>query len=69
MISEAGAGKTHECREIAKHLWDAGEPAFFVELAALGAGDLRSLPDEDEETRLDAWLLSQSDVATFFLDC
>ena len=68
MISEAGAGKTYECREQAQQLWDSGEPAFFVELASLGDGDLRSLLDHDEEERLDAWLSSQSDVATFFLD-
>ena len=68
MISEAGAGKTYECREQAQRLWDAGEPAFFVELAGLAAEDLRSLLDHDEEARLDAWLSSQSDVATFFLD-
>ena len=68
MISEAGAGKTYECRGQAQHLYDAGEPAFFVELAALAARDLRSLLDDDEEARLDAWLSSQSDVATFFLD-
>ena len=68
MISEAGAGKTYECREQAQRLWDAGEPAFFVELTGLAAGDLRSLLDHDEEERLDAWLSSQSDVATFFLD-
>ena len=68
MISEAGAGKTYECREQAQRLWDAGEPAFFVELAGLAAGDLRSLLDDDEEARLDAWLSSQSDIATFFLD-
>ena len=68
MISEAGAGKTYECREQAQRLWDAGEPAFFVELAALAAGDLRSLLDDEEEARLDTWLSSQSDVATFFLD-
>ncbi len=68
MISEAGAGKTYECRKQAQQLWDAGEPAFFVELASLGAGDIRSLLDHDEEERLDAWLSSQSDVATFFLD-
>ena len=68
MISEAGAGKTYECREQAKRLGDAGEPAFFVELAGLAAGGLRSLLDHDEEARLDAWLSSQSDVATFFLD-
>ena len=68
MISEAGAGKTYECRGQAQRLYDAGEPAFFVELAALAARDLRSLLDDDEEARLDAWLSSQSDVATFFLD-
>ena len=32
MISEAGTGKTYECRAQAKRLWDAGEPAFYVEL-------------------------------------
>ena len=68
MISEAGAGKTYECRKQAQRLWDAGEPAFFVELARLANEDLRSLLDLDEEARLDAWLTSQSDVGTLFLD-
>ena len=68
IILEAGAGKTYECREQAQRLWDAEEPAFFVELAGLGAGYLRSLLDHDEEARLDAWLSCQSDVAAFFLD-
>ena len=68
VISEAGAGKTYECREQVRRLRDAGEPAFFVELTGLGQGDLRSLLDEEEEGRLDAWLSSQSDVAIFFLD-
>lgn len=30
--------------------------------------DLRSLLDADEEVRLDRWLASQSEMATFFLD-
>ena len=68
MNSEAGAGKTYECREQAQRLWDAGEPAFFVELSGLPTGGLRSLLYLDEVARLDAWLSSQSDVATFFLD-
>jgi len=68
MISEAGAGKTYECRKQAEYLWDAGEPAFFVELATLASTDLRNMLDDKEEARLDAWLSSQSDVATFFLD-
>ena len=68
MIAEAGAGKTFECREQAKRLRDAGEAAFFVELTGLGTGDLRSLLGDDEEARLESWISSQSDVATFFLD-
>ena len=68
MISEAGAGKTYECRERAQRLWDAGEPAFFVELTGLAKRGLRSLLGRDEEARFDAWLSSQSDIATFFLD-
>lgn len=68
IISEAGAGKTYECRTQAKRLWSAGEPSFFVELAALATEELRCLLDADEEARLDAWLTSQSEVVTFFLD-
>jgi len=68
IISEAGAGKTFECRKQAQRLWDVGEPAFFVELAELASTDLRSILDVEEEARLDSWLSSQSDIATFFLD-
>jgi len=68
IISEAGAGKTYECRTQCQRLWDAGEAAFVLELATLATSDLRSMLDHDEELRLDAWLASQSDVATFFLD-
>ena len=68
MISEAGAGKTYECSTKAEHLWNAGEPAYFVELAALAKEDLRGQMNTEEEARLDAWLSSKSDVATFFLD-
>lgn len=68
IISEAGAGKTYECRKQSERLWAAGEPAFFVELAALATEEFRSLVDADEEARLDAWLASQTEMATFFLD-
>ena len=40
MISEAGAGKTHECGVQRQVLWDAGEPAFFVELSGLASDGL-----------------------------
>ncbi|WP_321845898.1 NACHT domain-containing protein [Paraburkholderia bannensis] len=68
LISEAGAGKTFECRTQAQRLSAAGEPAFFVELAGLATEELRAQLDDEEEARLDAWISSQSDVATFFLD-
>src|SRR5258706_902475 len=68
IISEAGAGKTHECRKQQKTLWDMGEPAFYVELANLAHHNLRDLLSHEEEARFDAWHTAQSDVATFFLD-
>lgn len=68
IISEAGAGKTHECRARKKILWAAGEPAFYVELADLASSNLTDLLVPEEKQRFDAWLVSQSDVATFFLD-
>ena len=68
IVSEAGAGKTYECCCRARRLWASGEPAFFIELAALEKRGLRDLLDDEEEARLYAWLASQSDVATFFLD-
>lgn len=68
IVSEAGGGKTHECRAQQKMLWDAGQPAFFLELATLAQSDVRSMLDDEEENRFDQWLVSQADVATFFLD-
>ncbi|MEJ2481501.1 MAG: hypothetical protein P8Y78_15390, partial [Acidihalobacter sp.] len=41
LLDEAGAGKTYECLQQAQRLWDTGEPAFFIELAALASTDLR----------------------------
>lgn len=68
IISEAGAGKTYECRTQQKTLWDQGEPAFYLDLAQLAANNLVDLLSAEEEARLEAWLAAQSDVATFFLD-
>jgi hypothetical protein len=68
IISEAGTGKTYECRAQQARLWDDGEPAFYLDLAQLGRDGLRKLLGKEEEARLDAWLTAQSDIATFFLD-
>ncbi len=68
IVSEAGAGKTFECRGQQEALWFKGEPAFFLELAALSREDVKNLLSADEETRFNAWLRAQSETATFFLD-
>lgn len=68
IISEAGAGKTYECRSQQQALWGQGEPAFYLDLAQLANSNLRDLLSVDEEARLEAWLAAQSEVATFFLD-
>ena len=68
IVSEAGAGKTHECRAEHAERWEAGEPAFFFELAELSRNKPDDLLDAEEQERFDAWRTSQSDIATFFLD-
>lgn len=68
IVSEAGVGKTYECQEQQKRLWANGEPAFFLDLATLALSTVREMLGSEEEQRFDAWLRSQSEVATFFLD-
>ncbi len=68
IVSEAGTGKTHECRAEQAEQWAAGEPIFYFDLAELCRTNLRDLLKTEEEERFDAWLASQSDIATIFLD-
>lgn len=68
IVSEAGAGKTYECRAQQQALWESGQPAFYLELSQLAANNLSDLLSREEEERLDAWLAAQSVIATFFLD-
>lgn len=68
IVSEAGAGKTHECQAQQRAKWQAGEAAFYLELAVLAQSSVRDILGPDEEARFDAWHTSQSEVATFFLD-
>lgn len=68
LISEAGAGKTRECQAQRDRLLAAGEAAFFFDLGTLATVPLRDTLDPEEEGRFGAWLASQSDTATFFLD-
>lgn len=68
IVSEAGAGKTHECRAEQAALWKAGDAAFYFDLSELSRNNLRDLLLYKEEERFNAWLTSQSDIATIFLD-
>jgi hypothetical protein len=68
IVSEAGVGKTFECQACRDRLWANGEPAFLLELATLADVEVREMLIADELSRYDAWLASQSDTATFFLD-
>jgi hypothetical protein len=68
IVSEAGAGKTYECQAQQVRLWKAGEPAFFLDLATLAGSSVRDMFSQEEVERFEAWLRSQSEVATFFLD-
>jgi hypothetical protein len=68
IVSEAGVGKTFECRACRDRLWACGEPVFVLELTTLADVDVRDMLDGEEQARLDAWLRAQSETATFFLD-
>jgi hypothetical protein len=68
IVSEAGAGKTYECQAQQDRLWKAGEPAFFLDLGTLAGSPVREMLSQEEAERFEAWLRSQSEVATFFLD-
>ncbi|NTI06753.1 ATP-binding protein [Agrobacterium rhizogenes] len=68
ILSEAGSGKTYECQAQQALLWEAGEAAFFIDLATLARQLLRDTLSPQEEHRFDEWRHSQSSIATFFLD-
>ena len=68
IVSEAGSGKTYECQQEQQRLWALDEAAFYLELAQLAQGNLRTQLSSEEENRFDRWLASQSGTATFFLD-
>ena len=68
IVSEAGVGKTFECRACRDRLWASGEPAFVLELVTLADVNVHDMLDGAEQARLDAWQSAQSETATFFLD-
>ena len=68
IVSEAGAGKTYECQAQQAETVEGGRARVFLDLATLAGGSVRDMLGKEEEARLDTWLRSQSEIATFFLD-
>lgn len=68
LISAAGAGKTHECRETARRLFSDGKAAFFLTLEAIATTELSLLFDREQAMRYRQWLADGHSEAHFFLD-
>jgi hypothetical protein len=68
IVSAAGAGKTHECREQARRLFASGKAAFFLTLEGVSTNELRFLLDPMQYARYTQWLSDGFSEAHFFLD-
>lgn len=68
IVSGAGAGKTHECREQAKRLFADGRAAFFLTLEGISINDIRFLLEPAQLRRYRHWLTDGHTEAHFFLD-
>lgn len=68
LISAAGAGKTHECRETARRLFTDGKATFFLTLEAVATTELSLLFDREQTVRYRQWLADGHTEAHFFLD-
>ncbi|WDA41917.1 hypothetical protein [Erythrobacter sp. BLCC-B19] len=68
LISAAGAGKTHECRETARRLFADGKAAFFLTLEGIATTELPLLFDAEQKARYRQWLADGHSEAHFFLD-
>lgn len=68
LVAEAGAGKTHECREQARKLFEQGEAAFFLRLEEVASKGIVACLYGEKRRRFDAWQASASQRGFFFLD-
>lgn len=66
ILAEAGAGKTFEMRERAKHVEQQGSPAFFIRIEEID-DDFRQSFEVGNAESFEQWLGSQND-AWFYLD-
>lgn len=68
IVSEAGMGKTHECRQQQEQLWSDGHSSFFLELSTITANSADWPLSPEERQRLEGWRTAQTERAFFFLD-
>ncbi len=68
LVAEAGAGKTHECREQARQLFEQGEAAFFLRLEEVAAKGIVACLYGERRRRFEAWRASAFQRGFFFLD-
>ncbi len=68
LLSEAQSGKTHECKVRQQALWEAGQPAFHIELSSVASQPWQELRSPDETERLERWRHSEAEIATIFFD-
>ena len=68
VLAEAGAGKTREMEEQAKHLEKEGRFAFFVPLEDLDRESIANVLSPLDEKRLEAWKADGRALSWFFLD-
>ena len=68
IVSAAGAGKTHECREQARRLFAVGKAAFFLTLEGISTNDIGFLLEPAKVARYRQWLTDGHTEAHFFLD-
>lgn len=55
LVSEAGSGKTYECRAQQQKLWSEGEAAFFLDLSVLAMTPIDDILSGNELDRLGYW--------------
>ncbi|MHA6203278.1 hypothetical protein ACXU4B_02500 [Dyella soli] len=68
IVSEAGMGKTVECKVQQERLWAQGEPSFYLELSVLARAPFESQLMPEQKERFARWFAAQNERATFFLD-
>ena len=68
LVSEAGAGKTYECQQQAKMMFEQGEAAFFLPLERVATSSVASVLYGAYAGRFQQWRASSSQSGYFFLD-